>query len=163
MTGFAFEHSLSSSHPPHEGNNLKIKVFIKLLGSLGHTLGGLRHPFDCKASPLQTCFWGSFLICSGSLLSSRSPKNQPAIHQQPEALKPSRAARCFQGLITHFQCESPSILQTNTLNVAIRWNWSPSNQSEMRGFRLRHLATSPPRSGSLLCHERSKSRRTETS
>lgn len=114
LTGFAFEHSLSSSHPPREGNNLKIKVFIKLLGSLGHTLGGLPHPFDCKASPLQTCFSGSFLICSGSLLSSRSPKITPAIHQQPEALKPSRAARCFQGLITHFQLETPSILQTNT-------------------------------------------------
>lgn len=113
LTGFAFEHSLSSSHPSHEGNNLKSKSSSNYEGESGSHSWWPSTSFRLQSITSVNLLFGLIFNLLGVFVVIKETRKEPAIHQRPESLNPSRAVRCFQGLITQFQFDSLNILHTN--------------------------------------------------
>lgn len=159
LTAFAFEHSLSSSHPSHEGNNLKPKSSSNYEGESGSHSWWPSTSFRLQniTSPnlllgLIFNFLGVFVVIKET---KKKQKKNPCHSSAVWVFKtPAGQWGVFRDWSHTFSLIASTF-------VAIKWSRSHSNQSEIR-FRLRHLATRPPRSGSLLCHERSKGLRRDT-
>lgn len=104
LTAFAFEHSLSSSHPSHEGNNLKSKSSSNYEGESGSHSWWPSTSFRLQGitSPnlllkLIFNFLGVFVVIKETKKKKKTKNNPPAIHQRFESLKPQQGSEVFSG------------------------------------------------------------------
>lgn len=156
LTGFAFEHSLRSSHPPREANNLKSKSSSNYEGGSGSHSWWPSTSFRLQSITSPNLLFGLIFNLLRVFVVNKEPpppKKPQKTHCHSSAawvFKAQQGSEVFSGTdhtLSVWECQ-----HVRNRHLMWRWKraWKHSIQSEIRRFHLRHLATSPPRSWKLI-------------